>query len=312
MTERPENEGPPEVAPAGDGVEAEPEAAAESLSERLSLESWPARGWLELTESAADPAAVEGGLTIAKRRRAPTVRVSPGEVSALVPDPPRSRRTVSLLVPAIEHAHWERLAKRVAEQAILSAKVIAGELPEDLEAAAAATGASLLPSAGEIDLRRGRVRLEWDENACAAAITLARRLEEEPGLLLTLRGMTHEAFEELVRQRAALSSAGDRGAPAYAQRPPMGPDQEPPPLELALESFWSAGPGLGEIETPVRPPEHPHSLLRRLGPSPFENASFPLIGLLATCYDLMTDAEVARAAAAGEAEEEEEAGGSAG
>lgn len=273
------------------------------LASRLELSSWAARRWADLVEAIAEPEIVEKGMEIARRRRGPTVRVAPGEVSVMVPDPPRSRKTVALTAPVIEHEHWERVAKRAASDPMLSATIIAGELPAEIQTAAAHAELHLVPPASDLSARRGRATLEWDENVAAAAVAFAHRLDGEPGLLLTFRGMTGEAFRELVRQRAALASSGGRGAPAYAQRPPIGPDQEPPPLEMTVDAFWAAGAGLAEIETPIRPPQHPHSLLRRLGASPFQDrARFPLIGLLATCYDLMTEAEVARAAAPPEVE----------
>lgn len=278
----------------GDG-ETPVETVPQTLAERLDITTWAARLWVELVEETAEPAMLEAGLEIARRRRGPSVMVSPGEISATVPDPPRSRKTLSILSPAVEHVHWERAAKRAAEMPMLSAQLIAGELPPEIETAASAGELRLLPNANEISAKRGRLALDWDENVCAAAVAFGKRLELEPGLLLTFRGMTTESFRELVRQCAALSSSGGRGAAAYAQRPAIGPDQEPPPLELCLDSFWAAGPDLDDVQTPVRAPQHPHSLLRRLGASPFEGAGFPLIGLLATCYDLMSEAEVRRA-----------------
>ena len=275
-----------------------PVPVPQTLVERLEVDSWAARQWVHLIEAAAEPETLEPGIEISRRRRGPTLRVAPGEVSALVPDPPRARRTVSFLTPVIEHEHWERAAKAAAAEPVLSARLIAGEFPPEIDRVCAASELRLTPGVSQMSVRRGRARLEWDENVCAAAIVFAKRLDEDPGLLLTFRGMTPEAFRELVRQRAALASSGGKGAAAYAQRPPIGPDQEPGPLEMALDSFWSAGPELGALETPIRAPQYPHSLLRRLGASPFEQAQFPLIGLLATCYDLMTEAEVRRASGA--------------
>jgi len=294
----------PEASAEGATVEV---AEPQTLVERLELTNWAARMWIELVEATAEPEALEAGIDIARRRRGPSVLVSPGEISATVPDPPRSRKTLAILSPAVEHVHWERAAKRAAEMPMLSAQLIAGELPADLENAASAGELRLMPSASDISAKRGRVNLDWDENVCAAAVTFGKRLESDPGLLLTFRGMTPDSFRELVRQCAALSSSGERGAAAYAQRPAIGPEQEPPPLEMCLDTFWSAGANLEDVETPVRAPQHPHSLLRRLGASPFEGAGFPLIGLLATCYDLMSDAEVRRALESERVEDDEEA-----
>jgi hypothetical protein len=67
-------------------------------------------------------------------------------------------------------------------------------------------------------------------------------------------------------------------------------DMTYPALEEVLDRFWDAGPGLHEIDLPLDPPPVSHPLLRRLGPSPFPNAQFPLVGLLASCYETISEA----------------------
>jgi hypothetical protein len=52
-----------------------------------------------------------------------------------------------------------------------------------------------------------------------------------------------------------------------------------------LRGFWDLGPGFDEITVEIAPPERPLEILEKLGPSPFERGSFPLIGFLATTYD---------------------------
>jgi uncharacterized Zn finger protein len=58
-----------------------------------------------------------------------------------------------------------------------------------------------------------------------------------------------------------------------------------PPIESMLERFWLAGPELEDVTVSIQPPERPLELLEKLGPSPFERGTFPLIGFLATTYD---------------------------
>jgi len=62
-------------------------------------------------------------------------------------------------------------------------------------------------------------------------------------------------------------------------------------LPTDVEDFWATGPELESLEMPMKRPEVSHPLLRRLGPSPFE-ARFPLVGLLATCYDVISEAAI--------------------
>jgi hypothetical protein len=39
---------------------------------------------------------------------------------------------------------------------------------------------------------------------------------------------------------------------------------------------------------PISTPDVSHPLLRRMGASPFQGAKFPMVGLLATCYDVIS------------------------
>ena len=72
-----------------------------------------------------------------------------------------------------------------------------------------------------------------------------------------------------------------------------------------MDSFWEVGRELAELDTPIEPPPVNCVLLRRLGPSPFTEGRFPLIGLMATCYQLIGEAAVREDEAAQNAAEEE-------
>ena len=67
-----------------------------------------------------------------------------------------------------------------------------------------------------------------------------------------------------------------------------------PPLDQDVGRFWDAGPELAEVDLQLEPPAVSKPLLRRLGPSPFDQASFPLVGLLATCYDVISERATSR------------------
>jgi hypothetical protein len=49
------------------------------------------------------------------------------------------------------------------------------------------------------------------------------------------------------------------------------------------------------LDIPLSPPPVSHPILRRLGQSPFVNATFPLVGLLASCYDTISQAAKSKA-----------------
>ena len=161
--------------------------------------------------------------------------------------------------------------------------------------------------------------------ACAMAI-VGERLGADTFLMFQLRGMgREELLDELRSRRASMgkgAAAGEAGplkagvnvagmnaamsaarpVPAYLPRLPGVSDVPSKPLDACVEDFWSAPsviPGVAEtssaladLDLTMTPPAVSHPLLRRLGPSPFDastGAKFPLVGLLATCYDLISE-----------------------
>jgi uncharacterized Zn finger protein len=115
-------------------------------------------------------------------------------------------------------------------------------------------------------------------------------LANEPFLIFMLRGLEgKELLERLRERRIAAGAAAAGSATLYQQHVPGVADILSVPLEEAGPGFWDAGPGLSQIEIPLDAPKVTHPLLRRLGPSPFTGtAQFPLVGMLASCYDTIS------------------------
>ena len=125
---------------------------------------------------------------------------------------------------------------------------------------------------------------------------MADKLTSDPFLIFALRGLPPDDLVERLRQRRS-AAGGNRatggGAPIYTQHLPGVADRQSPPLESVMSSFWSLGSALEDLDLPIDSPEVPHPLLRRMGAPPFAGAKFPLVGLLATCYEVVTNAMVA-------------------
>lgn len=129
----------------------------------------------------------------------------------------------------------------------------------------------------------------WCKHACCLAFLVAERLANDPFVMFTLRGLPKDDLLERLRQRRAVAGASRSGALVYQPAVPGASDTTSLPLDQCLAHFWEPGPGLDRIEAPIEPPAVTHPLLRRLGPSPLGGAGrFPLVGLLATCYDVIS------------------------
>lgn len=94
----------------------------------------------------------------------------------------------------------------------------------------------------------------------------------------------------------SLSQAGP--SPGDADRAPESTGADPPgqgayeylratdaPLLECLDDFWCLGIAQDALPDIDLPSTEPYDILKRLGPSPFESGSFPLIGFLASAYD---------------------------
>ncbi|MCA3005482.1 MAG: hypothetical protein LW650_01935 [Planctomycetaceae bacterium] len=146
----------------------------------------------------------------------------------------------------------------------------------------------------------------WCKHVCCVMALVAEKLATDTFLMTQLRGLSKDDLLERLRQKRAVASAnresqpgsqgggsgtgrsGDRPVPAFVPRLPGLADQPSPGLDTQIDNFWRIGPELAEIDLTLGPPEVSHPLLRRLGVSPFTSAKFPLVGLLATCYETIS------------------------
>ena len=60
-------------------------------------------------------------------------------------------------------------------------------------------------------------------------------------------------------------------------------------------AFWGDQHAIESVTIAVRPAPKPLAMLEKLGPSPFERGSFPLIGFLATTFDKVSQFALERA-----------------
>ena len=177
----------------------------------------------------------------------------------------------------------------MAFEAVYTAKLLADELPQGTQDLFNSLNLQLIPPSESI-------RVECDclfdgpcKHAATAGYLIMQQLDSTPLLILTLRGLQSEYVIERITQVRTIQSHGQ----AAAHPDPVLADLQQPALELdqCLDEFWRPGPELSELEH-MPPPQHaPHALLRRLGPSPL-GGKFPLVGLLASIYDTVSQAAI--------------------
>src|SRR5207248_9941928 len=133
---------------------------------------------------------------------------------------------------------WDKVTEAMASQALFAAKLLAGEMPQNIEEAFNAVHISLFPTAAT-DLDTDCSCPDW-ANPCkhvaAVYYLLAERFDEDPFLIFKLRGRTKEQIIAVLREkRAAPSPLGDTSSSADTV---SAEEENLLSLEEHLDAFW--------------------------------------------------------------------------
>jgi uncharacterized Zn finger protein len=242
-------------------------------------ESWWARRWIAVLEGFELGGRLQRARAYARRGQVVSISIEKGRVDAVVqgsrPDP----YAVSLETRTLPAAEWTRLAATVTREARFAAKLLAGEMPPDVEEAFRRAGLSLFP-AQKADLRTACSCPDWS-NPCkhiaAVYYLLGEEFDRDPFLIFRLRGLERDELVRLLGRAAATAPA-----PRERSRGARRAVQDPLPSEPS--AFWQGRElpegFLGEVEAPPVAA----ALLGRLGQFPFWRGRQPLVEALAPVY----------------------------
>jgi len=222
------------------------------------------------------------------------LEVQPGNASSKVQGSRATPYKVKIGVQPLSDRDWGRVEQAMASQAIFLAKLLAGEMPRDIEEAFTACKLSLFPASTR-DLTTSCSCPDW-ANPCkhiaATYYILAEKFDEDPFLIFAWRGRTRD---ELTRRLRALRGTMAGPEQQVARQQEAEPLEEAAPLSSCLERFWQAGPGLSELRIDPQAAEIPDAVMRQLGPPPVEIKGVDLSRQLARLYQAMTAGAARRA-----------------
>ncbi|MFH8448973.1 SWF or SNF family helicase [Streptomyces fungicidicus] len=219
--------------------------------------TWWGTAWLTaLEDTALDNGQLKAGRGLARAGAVGAVSVRPGRVTAVVQDRDGTAHRADVLLQELSGEQWERFLAMAVERAGHVAALLDGEMPTQLVEDAEPAGVELLPGIGDLEPECGCDA--WDHCAHTAALCyqVARLLDEDPFVLLLMRGRGERALLEALRTRSEASAgrpgAGPEGvdaAEAYAARDilPSLPDAPALPPEPGVPPAWDteAEPGGG-------------------------------------------------------------------
>jgi hypothetical protein len=116
--------------------------------------NWWAERWIGNLEQLMDAGRLRRGRRYARQGQVLSLEERAGGVVAEVQGSRRKPYRVRIDLEPLEDAGWERVIDVLAERALFAARLLSGEMTEDIEEAFSAAGASLFPE------RRGELRTE--------------------------------------------------------------------------------------------------------------------------------------------------------
>jgi uncharacterized Zn finger protein len=226
-------------------------------------ESWWAQRWTGVLESFGWDNRLARGRSYARGGQVLSIDIAKGKVKARVQGSRPKPYNIEINLPALTARQWKQAIEAMAGQAIFAAKLLAGEMPQDIEGAFKAAGVPLFPrSASDI---RADCSCPDFANPCkhiaAVYYLLGEQFDEDPFLLFVLRGRTKDEIIEGLRTRRAEAVAEEPAASEPA------PDSVPP-LAGLLATYYQAGGELRQVTPRIAGPEVEAPWLRRLGAPP--------------------------------------------
>lgn len=254
--------------------------------------SWVTQRLLRVAEQGAEAEVYKDGLEYARLGQTKRLTIEDTLCEGIIQGRSDKPYTTTLALGAFDSESQERVVGAMADQVRYAAKLLSGELPSNIEDVFAPLGLKLFPAEpGDITPRCScpdwSEEQPWCKHAVCLSALLAERLGDEPMLIFGLHAMPAQELIDGLRQKRAVGVQGSGPAPVLLQHLPGVSDIPSAPLDDALDSFWEVGDELATLDTPIEPPALNCVLLRRLGASPFPEGRFPLIGLMATCYQLI-------------------------
>jgi uncharacterized Zn finger protein len=273
------------------------EGGVKAKSKRGAIgEQWWSRRFIAVLESygAGMSGRLQRGKNYARRGQVIEFSLDAGRVDALVQGSRPAPYRVTISVPPLTAAQWRAVESRLGAQALFRARLLAGEMPAEIEEVFADAGTPLFPASGR-DLTMDCNCPDWGvpcKHLAAVCYVLAEAFDDDPFAMLAWRGETRADLLAALRGRGAGRAAGL----APSGRPARGLEGDSPALavlsdvtgraiEESLADFWSPGLSPARLRAvPPSPVTPPDLLLRVCDPPPVEVRGQSLRDLLAPAY----------------------------
>lgn len=243
-------------------------------------QSWWSARFIEVLTSIGVSGRLDRGRNYARAGQVLELRTGAGTVLARVQGSRPRPYDVRIGLPTYGKVEWGQIEQAMADSAWYAAKLLAGEMPKDIEKVFTSVGLTLFP---------GKVRdLTMDcscpdhvvpcKHLAAVFYLLAESFDDDPFAILALRGRDRETLLENIRARRGGTSAAVSGEPESVAGAPT--------LASCLDSYFVAA---GELPMLVASSAPPDAVLDQLPPIDVTVRGKSLVDLLRPAYQSLAD-----------------------
>ncbi len=238
--------------------------------------NWWAKQWIEALESFHDEARLGRGRSYARKGQVVSIEINKGRIHAKVQGSRKKPYNVAIEVDMLSGPVWQEVVQILSNQAVFAAKLLANEMPHDIQTVFDDVGISLLPTSHD-QLWTDCSCPDWSnpcKHVAAVYYLIGEEFDRDPFLIFRVRGIEREVFLHLLETSTNL-----------LQLTPKKQKQGNDPLTADLSTFWkgeklSEDFNVGHLVIP----EEPGILLRSLGKFPFWRGKDSLENILQPFY----------------------------
>ena len=279
-------------------------------------EQWWSRRFIDVLESFGLQTRLSRGRNYARSGQVLKLDVGTGHVTAIVQGSRIKPYRVKLTVDPLTTRQWRRVEEALAARAVFRARLLAGEMPAEIEQVFADCGTPLFPKS-ERDLEMTCSCPDWEvlcKHVAAVCYVLAEAFDDDPFAMLAWRGKGRDdllaALRLLSGARGGSGSSSSRdgaskhgasnnraGGPedgARASRGGPATEVADKPLAECVDGFWATPLSAARLRAlPPATPAPADLLLRSLDPPLITAGGQDLVTLLRPAYLLLPGEDAA-------------------
>lgn len=258
------------------GREDEELPARQDATYKRAAETWWADRWLNVLHRFGWKGRLANGRMYADEGRVASFQVETGRIMAKVQGTRTQPYDVTIQIRPLPDPDWDLVVDILSCQALFTAQLLAGDMPQDIEEVFEAAYAPLFPRSKD-DIKAHCTCPDY-ANPCkhiaAVYYVMADTFDKDPFLIFQLRGRGRDQLIGMLRTaRVAEAQAGTMSVETLDAG--------------ALEPFrfWQAGDELEGVHVQITEPPFPGATAKRLGRPPFWRSPADPITRLSEVYE---------------------------